>query len=282
MKKMIFVVILIVLFVTSCSIKEINFDSTKLLSEWYTETAAMGGSTFWNPIAYTLPPADGITVSKITLEDGMLIDFYFPNGHLSGDKTPVIITPTSFKMSDEFDRFGRSTLTMDYNISWAHLLASEGYVVVKYDTNVPSKALEEIITYLNLNRKAIGIDTDRIGLWSLSSNPQTVLSFLTFGDEKLKSQIKCSAFFSPDLKLKGQVHFSSLYHVPYFIAVGLKDDPSTVKRAKEFAEKCEEAGLPYEYFEHPEGGHGFDALQNDEITHSIIESTLNFYREYLF
>lgn len=282
MKKLIFSIIIIILVASACSIEEMKFESTKLLSEWYAETAAMEGTTYWNTIAYPLPVTDGITVSRLTMEDGMLIDFYFPEGHQTGDKAPVIISPRSFKMSDEFNRFGRGILTMDYEISWAHLLASEGYVVIKYETNSPAKALEIIITNLNTNKKALGIDADRIGFWSISSNPQTVLSFLAFGDEKLQSQIKCSVFYSPDLKLKGLMQFSTLHHVPYFIAVGLKDDPVTNKSAKKFADECEKEGLVYEYYEHPEGEHGFDALQDDETTRSIIKSTLDFYKEHLF
>lgn len=282
MKKISFVIIILTLFATACTIEEMNFDSTKLLSEWYAETAAMEGTTYWNPIAYPLPVTDGITVSRLTMENGMVIDFYFPAEHMPGDKAPVIISPRSYKMSDEFNRFGRGILTMDYEISWAHLLASEGYAVIKYETNVPSKALEIIITTLNTNSKALGIDTDRIGFWSISSNPQTVLSFLTFGDEKLQAQIKCSVFYSPDLKLKGLIQFSTLHHVPYFIAVGLKDDPVTNKSAKKFADESEKEDLVYEYYEHPEGEHGFDALQDDETTHSIIKSTLDFYKKYLF
>jgi dienelactone hydrolase len=160
-------------------------------------------------------------------------------------------------------------------------LASEGFVVIKYESDSPAKALEKIITNLNSNSKALGIDTERIGFWSISSNPQTVLSFLALGDENLQAQIKCSVFYSPDLRLKGLIQFSTLHHVPYFIAIGLKDDPLTVKFAKKFAEQCEETGLVYEYYEHPEGAHGFDALQDDETTHSIIKATLEFYKEYL-
>ncbi|MDC7227695.1 MAG: hypothetical protein PQJ61_13100 [Spirochaetales bacterium] len=75
--------------------------------------------------------------------------------------------------------------------------------------------------------------------------------------------------------------FSSLYHVPYFIGLGLNDYPEFVKQSKEFAANCEREGLPYVYMEHPTGKHGFDALSDDERAREIISRVIDFYKEYL-
>ena len=280
MKKVVFSLLMLVSLV-SCVTRSIEFDSVKTLESWYIETAGMGGSTYWNPIAYPLPEPAGITVSRLTLDEATDIDFYFPSEHNSKSRSPVIVTPRIFKRFDEFNLFNRGILTMDYEISWAHLLASQGWVVVKYESERPNTALEEIIGFVAENEKALGVNGNNIALWTISSNPKGVLSFLASPDSDNSKRITCAAFFSPDLKISAPYSFSDLHHVPYFIAIGLKDDKSMNTRALNFAKKCEESGLDYEFYEHPSGGHGFDALTPDEKTIEIIDACLDFFEKYL-
>ena len=276
MKKSIFLCFLMV-FLGSCEEKIVEFDSKKPLESWYSETSAMAGSTYWNPVAYQLPSPEGIMVSRLTLDDSTDVDFYFPAEHDNKSHSPVIITPRIFKRADDVKMFGRGTLTMDYEISWAHLLATRGWVVVKYETDSPNTALSDVIGFVVENEKALGVNADNIGFWSISSNPKAVLAFLASSDSDQVRRISCAAFFSPDLKINAPYGFSDLHHVPYFIAIGAEDDKSMNTRAVNFVKSCKDKGLSVEFFEHPSGGHGFDALTKDDRTVEIIDACLDFF-----
>ncbi len=264
----------------ACVQNPYEFETVKPLDEWYSETSAMGGSTYWNKIAYPLPPAGTIEVCRTGLEDGAIIDIYYPSAHESAKDLPVIIIARSFKSSEDFAVYGRSVLTQEYDLSWAHLLAAEGYAVVKYDTESPSNQLQAVISFLNENKKSLGISAEKIGLWSISANPSVVIQFLASDNEYL-SGIRCSAFFAPVLKTGGAYSFDNLHHVPYFIAIGASDSAGINKTARDFAKKCKDAGLTYEFYEHPTGGHGFDALSAGADTEKIIKACLDFYNRNL-
>lgn len=278
--KKIFLTIILSILILSCGASEINFNSEKTLDQWYSETAVMDGDSYWNKIAYPLPPTEGIKVSRLVMEDGTDIDFYFPPDYEEQKNIPVIIFAKKFKKTEDFNIFGRSTLTMEYDISWAHLLAAEGYAVVKYNSDSPYKILTEIIAFLDENKKALRVSSENIGLWSISDNPEVVINFLA-SENEMNKKIGCSAFFSPSLKVSAAYSFSDMQHVPYFIAIGAEDDAKMNKTAKIFAEKCEDNNLEYEFYEHPTGGHGFTALSADAETEKIISACIEFYNRNL-
>jgi hypothetical protein len=276
MKHITFLIPLFILIFSSCGAK-IEFDSTKSLDDWYAETAAMEGNQVWGSIVYPLPPTEGISVSRLSLEGDPVIDLYYPDNGKKGKKLPVIITPRIFKMDQEFNQWGRSLLSWEYEISWAHLLAGSGFVVLKFETNSPINGLPSIMTFLEENHKALNIDINNIGFFAVSSNPTAVLQFLAQKDIPHEN-VKAAGFLFPDLS---GIPFPFVDHVPYFIASGEYDDPQMNRSVVKFTENLDKNNLEYVYMHHPEGKHGFDALQDDENSYKIIKGLLEFYNKKL-
>ncbi|MDC7227696.1 MAG: hypothetical protein PQJ61_13105 [Spirochaetales bacterium] len=157
----------------------------------------MDGQTAWNVIPYPMPDTKGITVLKTSIEDRLVMNIYFPPGHEPESKTPVIVNPQVFKKNEELQQFGRSVMSFDYEVSWAHLMAAQGWVVLKCESTAPSKSIEETLRFVQENHKNLGVNPDKVGFWTVSSNPQGVIGFLSYGPDELKPMIACSTFLSP-------------------------------------------------------------------------------------
>jgi hypothetical protein len=257
----------------SCATEPMTFDSTKSLDDWYAETATMGGNQIWGPIAYPLPPREGITVNRLNLGESVVTDFYYPPDYLESSPLPVIITPRNFKMDAEYALWGRSMLTWDYEISWAHLLSGNGYCVVKMETSSPVTGLIEIINFIQENHKALHIDPEKIGFFAVSDNPGVVLQVLARDDMDVTG-FKAQVFLYPTMDA---VPFTMLHYIPTFIATGGLDKAQTNRVALRYVENCKKAGYDYVYYHHPQGVHGFDYHQKDEATREIIAAAMDFF-----
>lgn len=264
--------IMIVVIVGSCTTTPMTFDSTKSLEDWYTETAAMGGSQLWGPVAYPLPPTEGITVNRLTLGEGIVMDIYYPPDYREGKPLPVIIAPRIFKMSTDLAQWGRGMLTWKYEISWGHLLSGSGYCVVKMEANSPVNGLLEVITFIRENHKALHIDPRNIGFFAISDNPGVVLQVLARDLDF--AGFKAQVFLYPTMSA---VPFTMFHYIPTFIATGELDSALTNRVALRFVDNCKKAGYDYAYFCHPQGVHGFDYHQNDGTTREILGAALEFF-----
>jgi hypothetical protein len=242
------------------------------LDDWYTETEAMGGSQIWGPVAYPLPPTEGITVNRLTLGESIVMDIYYPPDYRAGKPLPVIIAPRSFKRTLDLALWGRCMLTWKYEISWGHLLSGSGYCVVKMEANSPVNDLLEVITFIQKNHKSLHVDPMKIGFFAVSDNPGVVLQVLARDLDF--TGFKAQVFLYPTMSA---VPFTMIHYIPTFIATGELDSTQTNRVALKFVENCKKAGYDYVYFNHPQGVHGFDYHQNDETTREIITAALEFF-----
>jgi hypothetical protein len=270
-KLLLFLCPVLILILFSCATDLPEFESSISLEQKYAEGVKGADYGTWGPVAYPLPESGAITVHRTQLEYGTTIDVYIPE-EAEGRKLPVIILPRIFTRTQDRNHLPFSLLDGDYTISWSHLLASQGYVVIGMESDSPFNGFMTVMDYIRENAKGLRIDTDRIGFWAISSNPGTVMMYLARPDTD-KSGMKAGAFLYSPLD---SVPFPAIEHISYFIATGDKDDPALNKSAMKFVNNCRANDIDMVYMHHPEGGHGFDYYQDDETTRVIITELLNF------
>lgn len=267
--------LILLAFLTGCATPPPEFESSVPLSERW--SGALDGRTLggWGPIPYPMPSMDGVTVHRMQLDHGTTTDIYRPSEEIA--KTPVIIMPRVYTRKHDYNWLGVSLLDIDYQISWCRLLAGEGYTVAVMESDSPFKGFISIVDFLRENARSLDLDTDSIGFWAMSSNPDAVMMYLARPDLDKKG-LTAGAFLYPTME---GAPFAKMEHISYFIATGGRDDPALNAKADKFAVQAAEAGLDIVTMHHPAGEHGFDSLQDDETTRNIIDGVLEFYRSRL-
>ena len=96
------------------------------------------------------------------------MDLYYPPDGGNGTGHPVVVFANGFRSSAVDMR-----LHGHYQ-SWGRLVAADRMIGVVYDTERPED-LGAVIRYLKENAEELGIDPERIGLWSCSSHTPTAL-----------------------------------------------------------------------------------------------------------
>src|SRR5207248_7535777 len=62
--------------------------------------------------------------------------------------------------------------------SWARLIAMSGMAVAIYGASTPAEDVHDVFAYLRENAASLGIDRQRIGVYSASANVPVALSLL--------------------------------------------------------------------------------------------------------
>jgi acetyl esterase/lipase len=188
-------------------------------------------------------------------------------------------------------------------VSFGQLVAASGFVGVTFnhrfytwDSLADSQAdLSDLIAYVRDHAESLGVDRERIVLWSVSAGG----IFLSQPLRERPPHVRCVVAYYSELDLRGQRasappsvsdetlrEFSPAYHLtrgdrgfpPIFIARAGLDDAALNAGIDRFVQAALSKNLTVEVVNHATGHHGFDIEDDNERSREIIRRTIEFIR----
>jgi hypothetical protein len=260
-------------------------------------------------IAYEAPGIDGVTVKRdieyrSSDKGSLTLDVYHPpDSRDPGDaRWPVAILILGYADVGvpPMPQFNCTFKEMAWTISWAETLAASGIAAILYTTSDPVSDAHELLRYVRANADALGLDAERIGIWSGSGHSPTAMSVLM--DPESTPSLKCATFscgFMLDLGgSKTVAEAAAAYRfmnpnagkgvddlpadLPMFIArAGREQFPGLNDAIDRFVAAALARNLPLTVVNHVTGRHGFEWYDPSDTTREIIKQTLAFMRFHL-
>ena len=183
--------------------------------------------------------------------------------------------------------------------SWGELVAASGFVGVTHNHRYYGyahleQAGEDVIAaidYVRQHADMFHLDPDRLGLFVFSGGGPLI----TFALREKPSYVRCIAIYYARLDLRsGKLAAKTLSQevlerfspavyasaqIPLLIArAGLEKSPQLNETIDGFAQAALQANVPLDLFNHAQGQHGFDILDDDGRSREIIAHTLDFFK----
>jgi AraC family transcriptional regulator len=254
------------------------------------------------PVVYHVPGMDAVAIQRDveyqTSDAGHLtMDLYRPPDWKANTRLPAVIFVIGYSDLGAERMLGCKFKEMESYITWAKLVAASGLIGITYENHDPMGDLDALLRHIHENAEALGIDWQRIGLWSCSGNVPRALDALM-----QKQDLKCAALcYGVTLDLDGSsgvAEAAKMWRfanptagksvrdlppdVPLFIARGGCDEVPQLNEALDrFITHALAANLPITVANHATGPHAFDMLHDSETTRDIIRQILAFLRLHL-
>lgn len=262
------------------------------------------------PIVYTAPGAEAVEVTKDLVylrrkDDDLTFDVYRPPAADRGSEPlPAVVFvhgdgPAS--VIEDFKDWGQLT-------SWARDTAATGLAAVTFNHSSTellaqihpvAEEVDLLLAHLRDHAGELGIDPDRICLWTCSSGPpfalRTVLrekppyvrciavyygamSFAAFPEMHTR---KVPAEVSAEFDLARYLSDHPEQVPPLLLAQAALDTPALNRTLTHFADTARQLGIPIELLVHDSGEHAFDLGSDTERSREIIRRTLEFFHQHL-
>jgi hypothetical protein len=259
----------------------------------------MADETPRHPIAeqaaiYRIPGMDDVIIRHdIEYANGLTMDLYYPPDAKSGVQLPGIVFVTGSPDAGFQVRLGCRQKEMASYVSWSRLVAASGLVAITYTNRDPAPDPHALLTFLRQNAVSLGIDGDRIGVWSCSGNVPNALSLLM--SENLRCAVLCYGYM---LDLDGSTGVADAQKqwgfanpaagksvddlprdLPLLVVRAGKDEFAGLNGAIDrFVAHALARNLPVSLINHPTGPHSFDLFDDSETSRWVIREILAFLR----
>ena len=215
---------------------------------------------------YPVPAPTGFThrefVYKKTSQIGLSLDLFLPTSSARSKPLPLFIIFNGF--GGEFMR------TSAQAQGWAQAATAHGFAAVTAETTVDHvvEDFDSLAFYLRQHAGDLGVDAERLVVIAWSGN---VSEGLPAVEDQQRKAIKAAVIYygSADIS-KVRLDLPVL-----FVRAGL-DQPLT----NQFFDRRIAAGIaanaPWTTLNYPGGHHGFDTLDDNDLSREIIEETFRF------
>ncbi len=228
------------------------------------------------PLVVQEPAMQKVLVNKgiifKTIHDSTLtLDVYYPAGFKKAAPLPVVIFNNGV---GGFDIPQWRVYT-----DWARLIASHGLVAINHQAR-PGHTLEDgesLIDYLRGHAQELGIDSDRMGLWSCSGNVNTGMP-LAF--QSNRRYIRALAVYY-GIGWRPETGPTPRQDLEILVVKAGLDYPFLNKGIETFMNMAITTDLHVEFISYPEGQHAFDIFDNTQRSKEIILQTVSFLKEKL-
>ena len=254
-------------------------------------------------IVYSVPGMQRVKTRKdITYKragsEELKMDLYSPAPAQKGARRPAVIFIHGGRIPPNL-----LTKPKDWAVyvSFGQLVAASGFVGVTFnhrfytwDSLSDSQSdLMDLIAYVRDNAGSLGVDKDRIILWSVSAGG----IFLSQPLRDTPPHIRCLVAYYSELDLQGSRQkapasvtdetlreYSPLYHLgknrkgtpPIFVARAGLDDAGLNAGLDRFVQTALANNLTIDVANHATGHHGFDIEDDNDRSREIIKRTLEF------
>jgi acetyl esterase/lipase len=187
-------------------------------------------------------------------------------------------------------------------VSWGQLVALSGLVAVTTnhrstngfrDLEGAAQDVDAAVDHLRLNGPDLGIDPERIAIWTCSAGaPFALRTALRDRPAYVRALVALYSIMdlrpgretiSADIPDKVLADFSCSHYLgaggpfPLMFVARAGNDNAFVNRSIEtFVAAAVAAGVEIDYLNHADGQHGFDVRDNDSRSRAIIQRTLDF------
>ena len=252
-------------------------------------------------IVYRVPGMGQVTIRRGIVFDKtagkpLALDAYVPRGVRTGERLPSIVFISGAEDVRQWRWF----------ITWGQLAAAHGIVGIIPDKRYPRgldgirtglEDTEKLLTYLRANSNSLGIDPQRICLWTFSAGGRLTSAGFTPG----APAVRCLVSFYGILDLSQEFaavsvagerdsllkRYSPLHVLesttssggtvpPLFIGRAGKDAPFINSGIDNFTAAALRSNVPLTVMNYPEGDHGFDGLNDTPRSRAIIKAALQF------
>jgi tetratricopeptide (TPR) repeat protein len=202
----------------------------------------------------------GIAYSKTRAGD-LTFDLYTPK---NADRAPVVI----------FANIGSLAYpTWPIYIGWGKAVASAGLAGVVYQATIDKmiENFDEVMEHLRRNAAELHVDPSRVVVWSGSSN---VRIGLPLAMDAKRDYIRGAAVFY------GATDVPSIRaDLPVFFVRSGLDVPALNKAIDALAQKALAANAPWTIESYGSGLHGFEVLNDNDLSRLVISRSLRFMNE---
>jgi acetyl esterase/lipase len=180
--------------------------------------------------------------------------------------------------------------------SYGRLLAASGMIGIAFDHRflAPDRLrdsaadLADLVQHVRQNAKTLGIDENRLALWSFSGGGSLLANAL----RERQSWWKLLVAYYGVMEPLGTGHDPRLSAIaalgadassvpPILLARAGRDNPAINSTIDRFAAAATSAGAKVELLRHPTGQHAFDILDPGDTSSQIIQRTLEALRSHL-
>jgi hypothetical protein len=251
-------------------------------------------------VVYAMPAAEAVRIRRDqeyrhTDAGALLMDVYYPPDANVGSRLPAVVFVTGFSDVGAKRTFGCAMKDMGAYVSWARLAAASGMVAVTYTNQEPATDAHAVIEHVRDHAASLGIDDNRIGLWSCSGNVPAALSVLMGKDTS--SYIKCAAlsygymldadgasgvadaaaFFGFVNPCVGRSVADLAPDIPLFLSRAGHDQMPRLNEALDgFIARGLACNLPLTFVNHANGPHAFDLFDDSETSREVVRRILAF------
>lgn len=254
-------------------------------------------------IVYQVPGAENVTVAQnvpyCDFEGRVLtMDVYYPPDSSGTAPLPAVVFVSGYSDLITPAMAGCQFKEMGQYISWGRAMAASGLVAITYETNEPVTDIHELLAYVRQNASSLGIDENKIGVWSCSGNVPVALSVLMQAkDDSLKCAILYYGFMLDSessnvvVETAKRIGFANPctgktiddlpYDIPLLIVRAGQDSPNLNETIGRFLGGAVIRNIPVTFINYPDGVHAFDIFNDTETSREIIRQTLAFMKFHL-
>jgi hypothetical protein len=250
-------------------------------------------------VLYTLPGMDAVRIRRDVEyrragDEPLTMELYYPPQSDEGAALPAVVFVTGFPDPGARKVLGRPAKEMGSYVSWAQLVAASGMVAITYVNQVPAD-VHAVLDHVRQNAAALGIDGDRIGVWSCSGSGPMGLSVLMAEGAQAP---RCGALVYPyTLDVDGSTGVAGASKQwgftnacegksvadfprdrPLFVARAGQDQMPALNEALDrFVAAALARNLPIAVVNHATGPHAFDLFDDSETTREVVKQILAFF-----
>lgn len=243
------------------------------------------------PVVFTVPGMDKVQVAEVPYKPGKNLDVYYPAADRFGKKPlPVVVFVMGYSADFTTQWFGAELKDLGQYLSWGQLVAASGMIGVAYQTDYPDDDIGAVLSFIRDRGRPLGMDPQRIGIFTCSGNTQTGLIALTERRAAWTGAIACGVVYYPVISYfmnKGADVMPAPFkrqlraEVPLlFVKVG-NERPEWKEAVETFLGGPQGKGPKLEVVGYEKGIHGFDTDQPGEESSRIVERTLAFLKKNL-
>jgi hypothetical protein len=251
-------------------------------------------------VLYTLPGMDHVRIRRDVeyrrADEGPLtMDVYYPPEPNASASPAAVVFVTGFADPGTRKVLGCAAKDMGSYVSWARLVAASGLAAITYVNSTPADAFA-VLGYVREHAPELGVDLERIGVWSCSGSGPMGLSVLM---HEGPHPPKCAALVYPyTLDLAGSSGIAAAAKQwgfadacsgrsaddfprdrPLFVAKAGQDQmPGLNEALDRFVCAALTRNLPMTVVNHAGGPHGFDIFDDSETMRNVVEQILAFFR----
>jgi acetyl esterase/lipase len=247
------------------------------------------------PVVLELPGMDAVSIERNvpygSAGPRRRLDVYRPPGTAT-PALPAVLFVTGYADSGAAKVFGCRLMDMAAYVCWARLVACMGLVGILYENEEPAADARAVLNHVRTSAKSLGIDAQRLGLWSCSGNAPNALGLIADNPD-----LACAALvygYTTDFDGHRDVaaaHAQFGFACPpsleltalrrttlLLVRAGRDEAPGLNAALDRFVPRALEANVPLTLVNYPEGPHAFDIVDPSSGSRAAIRQILAFLR----